>query len=224
MEVDIYKMLYKASNNDLRILGNIFVKNNKNKGKLIINNKKQKISEFINFISVKDNEYKIKLLLTKNIHNKSYFFKDCITLLKLSTSNIRKITVESNIKFINGTEQEILYDEINTKKEIDSQFYDEEANNPNINISEISKTEKNTTISSIKFWNNNLESFSSNNFFNFEEMFSNCSSLNYLSDIFQSENKIINMRYIFYECKSLESLPDISGWNIEDVTDISSLF
>ena len=42
MEVDIYKMLYKIKNTNinLRILGDIFVRNNKNKGKLIINNKK----------------------------------------------------------------------------------------------------------------------------------------------------------------------------------------
>ena len=49
MELEIYKMLYKKENDDnynLRILGNIFVKNNKGKGKLIINNKKQTIKEF----------------------------------------------------------------------------------------------------------------------------------------------------------------------------------
>ena len=50
MELEIYKMLYNRVNNNLRILGNNFVKNNKNKGKLIVNNKKQKITEFINII------------------------------------------------------------------------------------------------------------------------------------------------------------------------------
>ena len=45
MEAEIYKMRYNASKNTetLRILGETFVKNNKNKGKIIINNKKGKI-------------------------------------------------------------------------------------------------------------------------------------------------------------------------------------
>ena len=63
MEVEEYKMVYKRKNDEIliyelnlinkklykeiksdniRILGNDFVKNNKNKGKLIINNKKYK--------------------------------------------------------------------------------------------------------------------------------------------------------------------------------------
>ena len=71
MEVEIYKMLYKIDRNNLTVLGEIFVKNNKHKGKLIINNKKKKISESINIISNRDDKIKIKILLAKNIHNKS---------------------------------------------------------------------------------------------------------------------------------------------------------
>ena len=45
MEVEIYKMIYKRSNNikELKILGENFVKHNKNKGNIIINNKKEKL-------------------------------------------------------------------------------------------------------------------------------------------------------------------------------------
>ena len=32
------------------------------------------------------------------------------------------------------------------------------------------------------------------------------------------------MRYIFYGCSSLLSLPDISKWNTNNVTDMSSMF
>ena len=85
MELEIYKMLYnRENNNNLRILGNNFVKNNKNKGKLIVNNKKQKITEFINIILINDNRIKIKLLLSKNIPNKSCLCRDCTSLLKFS--------------------------------------------------------------------------------------------------------------------------------------------
>ena len=39
MEVELYKMIYKKENNitDLRILGEEFIKNNRNKGLLVIN-------------------------------------------------------------------------------------------------------------------------------------------------------------------------------------------
>ena len=69
MEVERYKMIYtkiiseefkykfifdspeiidkENQSDNIRLLGEDFVKNNKNKGKLIINNKKYKLKEFI---------------------------------------------------------------------------------------------------------------------------------------------------------------------------------
>ena len=44
MDVEIYKMTYKKRKNELVILGKEFVINNKNKGFLIINNKKNKLN------------------------------------------------------------------------------------------------------------------------------------------------------------------------------------
>ena len=47
MELNIQTMLYEKRNNsgNLRILGKDFCRNNKNKGKLIINNKKSELKE-----------------------------------------------------------------------------------------------------------------------------------------------------------------------------------
>ena len=81
MEVERYKMIYtkiiseklkwklpnyvkrliekENESNNIRILGNDFVKNNKNKGKLIINNKKNKLKEFINSNKIKGDKIKI---------------------------------------------------------------------------------------------------------------------------------------------------------------------
>ena len=36
--------------------------------------------------------------------------------------------------------------------------------------------------------------------------------------------KIKNISYMFYGCTSLVSLPDISNWNMDDVTDIKGMF
>ena len=170
MEFEIYKMLYKIVNSNLRILGNIFVKNNKHKGKLIINNKKEKISEFINIMSKKDENIKIKILLVKNVKNKSCFFKDCIDLLKLSTCSIEKKINQSRIyssealyfrhsfgKFVGewvlSTSKEIeesLFDNINISVKKYITFYDDSPKDSYIDISEISETEKKSGIISPK--------------------------------------------------------------------------
>ena len=94
MEVERYKMIYtKLIREDLedevpyvltdiimedivndyfRILGNDFVKNNENKGKLIINNKKYKLKEFINIKEFKKDKIKIYMILSKELSNISH--------------------------------------------------------------------------------------------------------------------------------------------------------
>ena len=106
MEVERYKMIYtKLIREDLedevpydltdiimedivndyfRILGNDFVKNNKNKGKLIINNKKYKLKEFINQEEFKDNKIKINMILSKDLSNISHLFDNCYKLEEFS--------------------------------------------------------------------------------------------------------------------------------------------
>ena len=56
-------------------------------------------------------------------------------------------------------------------------------------------------------------------------MFSGCSSLLYLPDIFMLNSKnITKMNYMFNGCSSILSLPDISKWNTENVVDMNSMF
>ena len=100
MEVERYKMIYKTTINkelknkllnkytnkifkeeilsdDIRILGEAFVKNNKNKVKLIINNKKYKLKEFINSKEFKNNKMKINIILNKGLSNFSHIYANC---------------------------------------------------------------------------------------------------------------------------------------------------
>ena len=81
METERYIMIHSFAEKGvkLRILDKIFIKNNKNKGKLIINNKKSSLKDFI---STNENKIKISLLLNNNISNKSEMFKDCKYLKK----------------------------------------------------------------------------------------------------------------------------------------------
>ena len=102
MEVERYKMIYanirrkelmtdlfyymkkitdtKNENDNIRILGKDFVKKNENKGKLIINNKKYKLKEFINSYEIKEDKIKIDILLSKELSNISHLFDNCENL------------------------------------------------------------------------------------------------------------------------------------------------
>ena len=118
MEYDRHTMLYRISKNKvkLRILEEYFCRNNKNKGKLIINNKKSEIKEFINIENINKEQIKIKMLLNKNLYNKSYMFKDCETLLQLKINNNLEY-IEDNENFdrnnceLENNENNINYEE-----------------------------------------------------------------------------------------------------------------
>ena len=81
---DVKKLIDKESkDNNVRILGKDFVKNNKNKGKLIRNNKKYKLKEFINSNEIKNDIIKINIILSKEISNISHLFDNCYKLKEI---------------------------------------------------------------------------------------------------------------------------------------------
>ena len=84
MEIEIYKMTYKKEENkpDERVLGEIFVENNMNKGKLIIFNKKTELKSILEVEKIKNS--KLKMVLSKDIFNKSCVFKNCESLVSIS--------------------------------------------------------------------------------------------------------------------------------------------
>ena len=98
MEFNIQTMFYEKRKNseDLRILGKYFCRNNKNKGKIIINNKKYYLKEFIEIKNMKEKRIKIKMLINKNLYDKSYMFNECESLLEL--------TINDNLEYIKNYE------------------------------------------------------------------------------------------------------------------------
>ena len=78
------KLYNEIISDNMRILGNDFVKNNKNKGKLIINNKKNKLKEFINSNTIKNDIIKINMILIKELSNISHIFHGCEKLKEFS--------------------------------------------------------------------------------------------------------------------------------------------
>ena len=89
MEVELDKMTYKIRNNsnELKILGEEFVKNNKNKGFLIIDNKRIKLNSKYDISNHIFSEKKIQMVLNRNIFNKSCIFKNCESLESFNTFN-----------------------------------------------------------------------------------------------------------------------------------------
>ena len=85
VEIDIMKNDFE--NNNIRTLGYNFVKNNRNKANLIINNKKYKLSELIKGENFTGNVIKIGIILSKYISNFGEMFKNCSNLLELSICN-----------------------------------------------------------------------------------------------------------------------------------------
>ena len=84
-EMDIeQKVKHEMISGNIRILGHDFVKNNKNKGKLIINNKKYGLKDLVNYKEFTNDKIKINMILSKDISNISHMFKNCVKLLKIS--------------------------------------------------------------------------------------------------------------------------------------------
>ena len=112
MAEEIYQMKFITEDNigNLRILGKEFVKNNLNKAKLIISNKKSRLKSLISIYNLKNN--KIKMILSKDIINKNGMFKNCLYLESLSEYSIDKEKEEFQNE--NEYNEEILESEDNS--------------------------------------------------------------------------------------------------------------
>ena len=145
MEKEIYVILYNKANkkDNLKILGENFVKNNINKANLIIKNKKLKLKDKISINNIKDG--KIKIVLNKNLYNKSYMFKNCDSLIQFSIKNDNEDleTIENKFdeNYIESEEKENenLFENYNININHNLFIYDNVKHFPFKIISEISK-------------------------------------------------------------------------------------
>ena len=246
MEDKGYKMVYKIKDNkesllfyenkykeilddnQLRILGKEFVKNNRNKGKLVINNKKCELKEFMEINDIKNNnELKIGIVFSKNIYNRSDMFNKCVSLLKFYSFNDNYNHIEEEVYEYLVEEDENLIDNYNSDNDINDvhSLYNNLKDNKKIINSQISEQKnKYSNCSIISDWNNNLIN-SQDIIYVLTGLFYDCSSLISLPDISKwNINNVTNINNMFHNCLSLISLPDISKWNVNNVTDINDVF
>ena len=214
--VDEIAIQYKIKNikntKSIRIFGDEFVKNNKDKCKIIINGKEIELCSHIN-INIKqinsNKIYEIKLIGINNIINISYMFYECSSL--------------SSLPYISKWNTQNIIDMRNMFFECSSLLC----------LPDISKWNiQNVTNMSFMFYGcsslsslPDISKWNTQNVTNMSFMFYECSSLSSLPNISKWNTKnVTDMSDMFYECSSLLSLPDISKWNTQNVTNMSDMF
>ena len=195
----------------VRIFGEKFVENNKDKCYMIYKGQKSEITEYFLTKNLKEKteELEIKLTGLNNVTDISHIFDLCFTLKSLpnfSKINTDKITNMSGM-FKGCSNLEILPDisKWNTSNVVDMSYL----------FSKCSSLKKFPDISK---WN-------TSNVTNMSYMFDSCTNIEFFPDISKwAFRNVTNVSFMFYNLPKLEYLPDISKWDTSKVTDMSSLF
>ena len=238
---------YKIDNieysKDIRIFGDEFVKNNKDKSKIVINGSEFELSTHLNINKkqLNKNIFEIKLKDIKRITKMSEMFKgeynDLIPLFSLpdisqwNTQNVTKMNdlfndcwLLSSLSDISKWNTQNVYTMSNMFRNCSSLS----------SLPDISKwnTQKVSDILGMFYGCNSLTSLPDISKWNFHEefydicyLFSGCKSLISLPDISKwNTQNVTHMNDLFNGCSSMSSLPDISKWNTQNVSTMSNMF
>ena len=244
---DLYsKMIYKSEINiiykvnklqeDLKIFGEDFVKINKGRCKLIVDNKEQNLTSHISVKDYLKDKIKIKLQDIHKITDMSYIFNECYNLYSCYDISKWKTTrIKDMHKIFYGCRQLISLPDIsfwNTSQVTDmcGMFYDCNSltSIPDISEWEISNVtnisglfcgcEKIKSLPDLSRWDTSKVT-------DMNAIFCGCSALEKIPNIDGwYTKKVKNMSGLFCGCSSLIKLPDISKWNINKVQDLSGMF
>ena len=181
-KVNIYPRIENKNKDKLIILGIEFVKRNRNKGKLIINNKKYHLKYFLPINKINEKTLKIKMILEKYAYNKSFMFKNSEKMINVlieeeirDSDLIDKNNVEANIlvydKKIETFSDNIFNENIDKTKSFYYGLKDSLTSYSSIN----QKTEENSNDASLDYYDNKLINKRDNFCTILEEAFYNCS-------------------------------------------------
>ena len=193
MEIERFTMIYEAKRNykdKLRILGDSFVKNNRNKGRLIIKNKKYNLTSFFSIRGINEDKLKIGLVYNKHIYNKGNIFRNCEELLQCSFHDYN----ENNENLDNNLQNETKIEDVVEIKE------NEEIKTINENYN----FEKEDSLLYKEIWEYSL--YSSTDISKIENAFEDESNISFMNHTLNySPIKYNILRCMFYNCKSLLS-------------------
>ena len=236
-----YKIDDIKDSKEIRIFGDKFVENNKDKCKIIINGNEFDLTSHldINENQLNNNIFEIKLKGIRNITNMSYMFNEYDDSMPLSSlPDISKWNTSNVIDMKNMFRGCSL---LSSLPDI-SKWNTANVTNMSgmfwgcISLSSLPDISKwNTSnVNDISYMFYECESLSSlpdiskwdtSNITDMSGVFRECISLSSLPDISKwNTSNVNNMCKMFYECKSLILIPDIQKWNISNVTDISYIF
>ena len=205
---NIIKLKYALNEKEITFFGNDYIKNNKKKSYLIINNKKFDLNyKYICEIKKKVDKIKIKERALDKTINLNSKFEECVSLISISGFNqIEVISIEKafyNCKLLEEIPNDISIMKIDKVKSINRLF---------------SGCEKIKNLPDISNWK-------TENLQNMEELFSNCSNLNELPDISKwNVCQVENIAGMFYKCQNLKEIPNISKWKLNNVVKMYKLF
>ena len=207
------KIEYKIPKNTskIKIFGNEFIKNNKKKCQIYINDKYHEIVQNIDLrtCQIENDILEVILRPIENITNMSSMFSGCISLYsisdisKLNTNNVTKMNHLFNMCESLSSLSDISKWNISKVTDISYMF------NGCKSLSFLPDISKWNTINVVEMRN----------------LFCGCKALKSLPDISKwNISKVNNLSYLFNECSSLKSLPDISKWDLKEVIDINHMF
>ena len=201
----------KYEDEEIKIFGDEFVKNNKDNFHIILDDMEYKLINSLNKSDVGKSNKTFTIIL-KEIEaatNLNYIFNDC--------SNLISIKNFSNWNMNDITEMKAVFSGCSSL-----------VNLPDIskwkmsNVTDISSMFNGCTllkaIPDISIWD-------TQNLTNMKGLFCGCKLLKLLPDISKWKiNKVTDISSMFSECSSLISLPDISKWKTDNLTNIQELF
>ena len=208
LEVILYlEIVFMPNSESKRIFGERFVKNNKEKCKLIYNGEEKELKEYYQEFNNKD-LIKFKLKFNNNTINMSCMFNGCDDIKSIKfEGNTNEIDIGSNNNSINNSQVNFTLE--NNPNSLSSSQNKELFYN---NETELCKGIVSSIFSTAKANNSNNVSSESN-------LLIKNSSISFISKII-----VTNMREMFSGCNSLISLPDLSKWNTSNVKDMSKMF
>jgi len=237
---------YKINNNiiknmfgsDIKIFGQIFVDNNKEKCKIIINEKEEELKSIIKSKDIiRMDILTIKLKGINNITDISYMFEGCNSLIYIfgiKNWNTSKVVNMSHM-LADCSDNKYLPEELsflNTENVMNLNGIFSNCKNLEL-LPDISKwkTDKVEDMSNMFYKCSQLKSlpdiskWTTCNVKNMEKMFFECEELLSLPDISKWDiRNVIYLNYIFYDCLNLKEIPDISKWKPKKLQDKSRMF
>ena len=231
--------------NEIRIFGELFVENNKNKFFLIINN--EYFEKLISKITLQDNY--LEVILVKKTENKittlNSMFKNCILF---DNFNFEKYKDHDLVDFNDVEDISFMINGCTGLVKLDlSLFGSFEQGKLKSMACTFSQCNRLKTINGIEKWKTDnvekvtsmfngcqaltnvegIQNFNTQNMTDFSNMFYGCVSLKYIPDLSKWNNKMKKaekLNGMFKECRSLVELPDISKWEIKNVTTMEGMF